>query len=66
VPVESLRSPIRGAPTGLAGLTAWQHFQSAAPALVLVSMASVSSGSSSGGSAGGDGGGGGGTGGGAG
>ena len=49
VPVESLRSPIRGAPTGLAGLTAWQHFQSAAPALVLVSMASVSSGSSSGG-----------------
>jgi uncharacterized membrane protein len=49
VPVESLRSPIRGAPTGLAGLTAWQHFQSAAPALVLVSMASVSGGSSSGG-----------------
>jgi uncharacterized membrane protein len=49
VPVESLRSPIRGAPTGLAGLTAWQHLQSAAPALVLVSMASVSSGSSSGG-----------------
>jgi uncharacterized membrane protein len=49
VPVESLRSPIRGAPTGLAGLTAWQQFQSAAPALVLVSMASVSSGSSSGG-----------------
>jgi uncharacterized membrane protein YgcG len=49
VPVESLRSPIRGAPTGLAGLTAWQHFQSAAPALVLVSAASVSSGSTSGG-----------------
>jgi uncharacterized membrane protein len=49
VPVESLRSPIRGAPTGIAGLTAWQQFQSAAPALVLVSMASVSSGSSSGG-----------------
>jgi uncharacterized membrane protein len=49
VPVESLRSPIRGAPTGLAGLTAWQHFQSAAPALVLVSMATVSGGSSSGG-----------------
>ena len=49
VPVESLRSPIRGAPTGLAGLTAWQHFQSAAPTLVLVSMASASSGSSSGG-----------------
>ena len=49
VPVESLRSPIRGAPTGLAGLTAWQHFQTAAPALVLVSMASASSGSSSGG-----------------
>jgi uncharacterized membrane protein YgcG len=78
VPVESLRSPIRGAPTGLAGLTAWQHFQSAAPALVLVSMASVSSGSggfgssssssgfSSGGFSGGGGGGGGGTGGGAG
>ena len=49
VPVESLRSPIRGAPTGLAGLTAWQQFQTAAPTLVLVSMASVSSGSSSGG-----------------
>jgi uncharacterized membrane protein YgcG len=49
VPVESLRSPIRGAPTGLAGLTAWQHFQSAAPSLVLVSAAGVSSGSSSGG-----------------
>jgi uncharacterized membrane protein len=49
VPVESLRSPIRGAPTGLAGLTAWQHFQSAAPALVLVSIASANSGSSSGG-----------------
>jgi uncharacterized membrane protein len=49
VPVESLRSPIRGAPTGLAGLTAWQHFQAAAPSLVLVSAAGVSSGSSSGG-----------------
>jgi uncharacterized membrane protein YgcG len=49
VPVESLRSPIRGAPSGLAGLTAWQHFQSAAPPLVLVSAAGVSSGSSSGG-----------------
>ena len=49
VPVESLRSPIRGAPTGLAGLTMWQHFQSAAPALVMASMASASSGSTSGG-----------------
>jgi uncharacterized membrane protein len=49
VPVESLRAPIRGAPTGLAGLTAWNQFRSAAPTLVLASMASASSGSSSGG-----------------
>ncbi len=40
VPVESLRSPIRGAPTGLAGVTAWHQFQSAAPAIVGVSIAS--------------------------
>ena len=49
VPVESLRSPIPGAPTGLAGLTAWEQFRSATPTLVLASMASTSSGSSSGG-----------------
>jgi uncharacterized membrane protein len=80
VPVESLRSPIRGAPTGMAGLTAWHQFQTAAPALVTVSMASASRGSanggfgssssssgfSGGGFSGGGGGGGGGTGGGAG
>ena len=49
VPVESLRSPIRGAPAGMAGLTTWRHFQAAAPAIVLVAMASASSGSTSGG-----------------
>jgi uncharacterized membrane protein YgcG len=49
VPVESLRSPIRGAPTGLAGVTAWHQFQTVAPAIVGVSIASSSSGSSSGG-----------------
>jgi uncharacterized membrane protein len=49
VPVESLRSPIRGAPTGLAGVTAWHQFQTAAPAIVGLSIASSSSGSSSGG-----------------
>jgi hypothetical protein len=82
VPVESLRSPIPGAPSGLAGLNAWNSFQAAAPAIVLHSMAtarassgstgggygsfSSSSGFSSGGFSGGGGGGGGGTGGGAG
>jgi uncharacterized membrane protein len=80
VPVESLRAPIRGAPTGLAGITAFRTVHAAAPALVLSSMASASSGStsggfgssssssgfSSGGFSGGGGGGGGGTGGGAG
>lgn len=80
VPVESLRSPIPGGPTGLAGLHAWQSFQAATPTLVLHSMASASSGStgggfgsmssssgfSGGGFSGGSGGGGGGTGGGAG
>lgn len=81
VPVESLRSPVPGAPTGLAGLNAWHGFQTAAPLIVTHSMvsASRSSGSSSGGFgssssfsgggggfSGGGGGGGGGTGGGAG
>ncbi len=49
VPVESLRSPIHGAPAGMAGLTTWRQFQAAAPAIVMVSMASASSGSTSGG-----------------
>jgi uncharacterized membrane protein len=80
VPVESLRPPMRGAPTGLAGITAFRTVHAAAPGLVLWSMASASSGStsggfgssssssgfSSGGFSGGGGGGGGGTGGGAG
>jgi hypothetical protein len=82
VPVESLRSPIPGGPTGLAGLHAWNSFRAATPAIVLRSMAasssasgstsggfgsfSSSSGFSSGGFSGGGGGGGGGTGGGAG
>ena len=80
VPVESLRSPMRGAPTGLAGITAFRTVHAAAPGLVLSSIASASSGStsggfgssssssgfSSGGFSGGGGGGGGGTGGGAG
>jgi uncharacterized membrane protein len=80
VPVESLRSPIRGGPSGLAGITAFRTVHAATPALVLSSMASASSGStsggfgssssssgfSSGGFSGGGGGGGGGTGGGAG
>ncbi len=82
VPVESLRSPIPGGPTGLAGLQAWQAVQVAAPTIVLHSMASASassgstsggfgsssssSGFSGGGFSGGGGGGGGGTGGGAG
>ena len=80
VPVESLRSPIPGGPTGLAGINAFHTFQAAAPVLVISSMASASSGStgggfgssssssgfSGGGFSGGGGGGGGGTGGGAG
>jgi uncharacterized membrane protein YgcG len=82
VPVENLRSPIPGGPSGLAGLNAWRSFQAAAPTIVLSSMAtpasssgstsggfgsfSSSSGSSGGGFSGGGGGGGGGTGGGAG
>jgi len=49
VPVESLRSPIPGGPTGLAGLNAWHSFQAAAPSIVLASMATPSSGSTSGG-----------------
>ena len=80
VPVESLRSPMRGAPAGLAGIAAFRTVHAAAPGLVLASIASASSGStsggfgssssssgfSSGGFSGGGGGGGGGTGGGAG
>jgi uncharacterized membrane protein YgcG len=81
VPVETLRSPIPGGPTGLAGLHAWNSFRAAAPSIVLHSMAassssgstsggfgsfSSSSGFSGGGFSGGGGGGGGGTGGGAG
>jgi uncharacterized membrane protein len=80
VPVEQLRSPLPGGPGGLAGITAWNSFQSATPSIVMASMATVSSGStsggfgssssssgfSSGGFSGGGGGGGGGTGGGAG
>lgn len=80
VPVENLRSPTPGGPTGLAGLHVWHSFQAATPTLVLHSMASASRGStsggfgssssssgfSSGGFSGGGGGGGGGTGGGAG
>lgn len=81
VPVEDLRSPIPGGPTGLAGINAWHSFQAATPTIVMYSMASASSsgstsggfgsfssssGFSSGGFSGGGGGGGGGTGGGAG
>jgi uncharacterized membrane protein YgcG len=79
VPAESLRSPIPGGPTGLAGINAWHSFQAAAPSIVLASMATPSTGSTSGGFgssssssgfgggfSGGGGGGGGGTGGGAG
>ncbi|HEX6230940.1 MAG TPA: hypothetical protein VF029_04455 [Actinomycetota bacterium] len=81
VPVERLRSPIPGGPTGVAGINAWHSFRSATPTIVLRSMASASSsgstsggfgsgssssGFSSGGFSGGGGGGGGGTGGGAG
>jgi uncharacterized membrane protein len=49
VPVETLRSPIPGGPTGLAGINAWRSFQAAAPSIVLASMATPSSGSTSGG-----------------
>jgi uncharacterized membrane protein YgcG len=78
VPVESLRSPIPGGPTGLAGINTFHAFQTAAATMVLTSMSSgssssggfgsssSSSGSSSGGFSSGGGGGGGGTGGGAG
>ena len=81
VPVESLRAPIPGGPTGLAGIETFHAFQTAASTMVLHSMAgarsggstsggfgssSSSSGFSSGGFSSGGGGGGGGTGGGAG
>jgi uncharacterized membrane protein YgcG len=82
VPVESLRAPILGGPSGLAGLTTWHLFQTATPTIVGQSVASArtassgstgggygsfsSSGFSGGGFSGGGGGGGGGTGGGAG
>jgi Predicted membrane protein (DUF2207) len=45
VPVESLRSPIPGAPTAVAGLNAFHTFQAAAPVLVVSAMATPSSGS---------------------
>ncbi|MGE5460786.1 MAG: DUF2207 family protein, partial [Solirubrobacterales bacterium] len=80
IPVEQLRSPIPGGPSGLQGVNALHAMYVAAPGLVMASMASASSGStsggfghsssssgfSSGGFSGGGGGGGGGTGGGAG
>jgi uncharacterized membrane protein len=81
VPVESLRSPIPGGPTGLAGFNAFQNMNAAAPSIVHSSMQSAASsgsysggfgsssssgGFSGGGFSGGGGGGGGGTGGGAG
>jgi len=50
VPVESLRSPIPGGPTGMAGINAWHSFQAAAPSIVMASMATpAAAGSSSGG-----------------
>jgi uncharacterized membrane protein len=82
VPIESLRAPIRGGPSGLAGINSWHVFQAATPMIVGQSVASArssggstsggfgsfssSSGFSGGGFSGGGGGGGGGTGGGAG
>jgi hypothetical protein len=80
IPVEQLRSPIPGGPSGLQGVNVLHAMWVAAPSLVMASMASASSGStsggfghsssssgsSSGGFSGGGGGGGGGTGGGAG
>ena len=81
VPVEQLRSPIPGGPSGLQGLSLWHSMNAAVPGIVISSMASAtpagsssggfgssssSSGFSSGGFSGGGGGGGGGTGGGAG
>ena len=49
VPVENLRSPIPGGPSGVAGINAWRSFQAAAPAIVMSSMATPGSGSTSGG-----------------
>ncbi len=81
VPVDSLRSPIPGGPTGLAGFNAFQNMNAAAPGIVHSSMQTAASSGSSGGGfgsssssggfsgggfSGGGGGGGGGTGGGAG
>ena len=80
IPIEQLRSPVPGGPTGLRGVNLLHAMNAAAPALVMHSMASASTGSSrsgfgssssssgfsSGGFSGGGGGGGGGTGGGAG
>jgi uncharacterized membrane protein YgcG len=80
VPVEQLRAPVPGGPSGLQGIQLFHSLNSAAPTLVSLSMASVasrssgssfgshssSSGFSSGGFSSGGGGGGGGTGGGAG
>jgi uncharacterized membrane protein YgcG len=49
IPVERLRSPVPGGPTGLQGLNAFHAMNAAAPTLVMHSMASVTSGSRSGG-----------------
>lgn len=80
IPADELRSPVPGGPSGLSGLNLVRALNTAAPTLVMQSMASVSGGStrggfgsssssggfSGGGFSGGGGGGGGGTGGGAG
>jgi len=49
IPVEQLRSPVPGGPTGLQGLNVFHAMNAAAPTLVMHSMASASSGSGSGG-----------------
>ncbi len=49
IPLERLRSPVAGGPTGLQGLSIFHAMNVAAPTLVMHSMASASSGSSSGG-----------------
>jgi len=49
VPVEQLRSPLPGGPSGVGGVNMLHALTTAAPALVMHSMASASSGSTSGG-----------------
>ena len=49
IPVDQLRSPVPGGPTGLQGVNLFHAMTAAAPTLVTHSMASASSGSSSGG-----------------